>query len=174
MTQKTETLLWKRLKEKIPPHWHTTRIENRYGGGVPDVYMCADSVPFWVELKITNSNRVNVSSHQVAWNYAHCRSGGVSFYLVSPLSSPNLYLFDGIHGRELVVHGLSRVGSGLAGDCLWSGSGRADLGGGMAKIARGRVGAVDQVGSGSRSGRAVSQGPAPEDAAVYPWPGPGV
>jgi hypothetical protein len=138
------------------------------------VYMCADSVPFWVELKITNSNRVNVSSHQVAWNYAHCKSGGVSFYLVSPLSSPNLYLFDGIHGRELVVHGLSRVGSGLAGDCLWSGSGRADLVGVMAKIARGRVGAVDQVGSGSRSGRAVSQGPAPEDAAVYPWPGPGV
>ena len=138
------------------------------------MYMCADSVPFWVELKITNSNRVNVSSHQVAWNYAHCRSGGVSFYLVSPLSSPNLYLFDGIHGRELVVHGLSRVGSGLAGDCLWSGSGRADLVGVMAKIARGRVGAVDQVGSGSGSGRAVSRGPAPEAAAVYPWPGPGV
>ncbi len=136
------------------------------------MYMCADSVPFWVELKITNSNRVNVSSHQVAWNYAHCRSGGVSFYLVSPLSSPNLYLFDGIHGRELVVHGLSRVGSGLAGDCLWSGSGRDDLVGVMAKIARGRVGAVDQVGSGS--GRVMSRGPAPEAAAVYPWPGPGV
>ena len=136
------------------------------------MYICADSVPFWVELKITNSNRVNVSSHQVAWNYAHCKSGGVSFYLVSPLSSPNLYLFDGIHGRELVVHGLSRVGSGLAGDCLWSGSGRDDLVGVMAKIARGRVGAVDQVGSGS--GRAVSRGPGPEDAAVYPWPGPGV
>ena len=138
------------------------------------MYMCADSVPFWVELKITNSNRVNVSSHQVAWNYAHCRSGGVSFYLVSPLSAPNLYLFAGIHGRELGVHGLSRGGSGLAGDCLWSGSGRDDLVGVMAKIARGRVGAVAQVGSGSRSGRAVSQGPAPEDAAVYPWPGPGV
>ena len=78
--------------------------------------MCAESVPFWVELKITNSNRVNVSSHQVAWNYAHCKSGGVSFYLVSPLSSSNLYLFDGIHGRELVVHGLSRVGSGRGRD----------------------------------------------------------
>ena len=122
------------------------------------MYICADSVPFWVELKITNSNRVNVSSHQVAWNYAHCKSGGVSFYLVSPLSSPNLYLFDGIHGRELVVHGLSRVGSGLAGDCLWSGSGRDDLVGAMAKIARGRVGAVDQVGSGSGSGRVMSRG----------------
>ena len=138
------------------------------------MYICADSVPFWVELKITNSNRVNVSSHQVAWNYAHCKSGGVSFYLVSPLSSPNLYLFDGIHGRELVVHGLSRVGSGLAGACLWSGSGRADRVGGRAKLARGRGGSVDQVGSGSGSGRAVSRGPAPEDAAVYPWPGPGV
>ena len=109
------------------------------------MYICADSVPFWVELKITNSNRVNVSSHQVAWNYAHCKSGGVSFYLVSPLSSPNLYLFDGIHGRELVVHGLSRVGAG------WGGAGR-----------------------GAGAGRAGSRGPAPEDAAVYPWPGPGV
>ena len=173
MTQKTETLLWKRLKEKIPPHWHTTRIENRYGGGVPDVYMCADSVPFWVELKITNANRVNVSSHQVAWNYAHCKSGGVSFYLVSPLSSSNLYLFDGIHGRELVVHGLSRVGSGLAGDCLWSGDDWPGLVGVMAGIARGRVG----VGTQGRVGVGV-QGPGSKDGAGAatncPWPGSGV
>ena len=120
------------------------------------MYMCADSVPFWVELKITNSNRVNVSSHQVAWNYAHCRSGGVSFYLVSPLSSSNLYLFDGIHGRELVVHGLSRVGSGLAGDCLWSGDDWPGLVGVMAGIARGRVGS----GSGFK-GRGPRTAPAP-------------
>ena len=115
--------------------------------------MCAESVPFWVELKITNNNRVNVSSHQVAWNYAHCRSGGVSFYLVSPLSSSNLYLFDGIHGRELVVHGLSRVGSGLAGDCLWSGDDWPGLVGVMAGIARGRVGSGLPTGSGRGRGR---------------------
>ena len=48
------------MREKISRNWHTIRVENRCDSGVPDVYMCADSVSFWVELKITNANRVNV------------------------------------------------------------------------------------------------------------------
>ena len=90
----------------MPKSWHTTRIENRYGGGVPDVHVCAEGIPFWIELKTTKTNRVNVSAHQVAWNFAYCQSGGVSFYLVKALSSSNLYLFDGVHGRGLMEHGL--------------------------------------------------------------------
>ena len=101
----------------MPKSWHTTRIENRYGGGVPDVHVCAEGIPFWIELKTTKTNRVNVSSHQVAWNFAYCQSGGVSFFLVKALLSPNLYLFDGVHGRGLMEHGLKsgRSGSGRVG-----------------------------------------------------------
>ena len=56
MTQKPETLFWNRLKEKIPLHWQVTRIENRYGGGIPDVYICAEGCSFWIELKVTKTN----------------------------------------------------------------------------------------------------------------------
>ena len=145
------------MKEKIPPHWNTTRIENRYGGGIPDVHVCAEGCSFWIELKVTKTNRLNISSHQVAWNYAYYKSGGVSFFLAHPLSSPNLYLFGGDHGRELVKHGLRTVSSGsetgTVVPCLWSGPDWSGLVGSLIGISRGRVGvhgrvSNDPVGSG--------------------------
>jgi len=100
--------------------------------------------PFWLELKTTKTSRVNISSSQVAWNFAYAKSGGVSFFLISPLLSPNLYLFDGVHGRELLDHGLrtgqSGSGSVTAVPCLWSGSDWSGLVVGMLEVARGRVG----------------------------------
>jgi hypothetical protein len=150
----------------MPKSWHTTRIENRFGGGIPDVHVCAEGLPFWLELKTTKTNRVNVSAHQVAWNFAYSQSGGVSFFLVAALSSTNLYLFDGANGRGLAEHGLKtgRVGSGQVGSgsgqvgpgsgqvgpgtvvpCLWSGPVGSGLLVGMLDIVRGRVGAVGQA-----------------------------
>ena len=117
------------------------------------MFMCAEGTSFWVELKVTKTNRVNISSHQVAWNYALYRSGGVSFFLVHPLSSPHLYLFGGDQGRGLVRHGLRTVCSGSTGtpslvQCLWSGSDWSGLVGELVGISRSRVG----VGVGSGSG----------------------
>ena len=139
--------MWNRLRGRMPKSWNTTRIENRYGGGIPDVHVCAESLPFWIELKVTKTNRVNVSAHQVAWNFAYSQSGGVSFFLVEALSSSNLYLFDGVHGRGLAEHGLKsgRSGSGSVGlgtmvPCLWSGSVGSGLLDNMLDIVRGRVG----------------------------------
>ena len=132
----------------MPQHWHTTRIENRFGGGIPDVHVCAESLAFWIELKTTKTNRVNVSAHQVAWNFAYSQSGGVSFFLVSPLSSSNLYLFAGDQGRGLVEHGLrsGSVGSGTIVPCLWSGSVGSGSGffDSLLEIVRGRVGAAEK------------------------------
>ena len=131
----------------MPASWNTTRIENRYGGGIPDVHVCAEGLPFWIELKTTKTNRVNVSAHQVAWNFAYSQSGGVSFFLVEAQGRGNLYLFDGVHGRGLAEHGLKSglVGSGTVVPCLWSGPVGSGLLVGMLDIVRGRVG----VGSGS-------------------------
>ena len=136
--------MWKSLRAKMPQHWNTTRIENRFGGGIPDVHVCAESLAFWIELKTTKTNRVNVSAHQVAWNFAYSQSGGVSFFLVSPLSSSNLYLFAGDKGRGLAEHGLrsGSVGSGTIVPCLWSGSVGSGSGffDSLLEIVRGRVG----------------------------------
>ena len=130
---------------------------------MPDVHICGEGVPFWLELKVTKTNRVNISAGQVAWNYAYSQSGGVSFFLVHPLSSPNLYLFDGSQGRGLVEHGLrtgrsgsSSVGTQTIVPCLWSGDDWSGLVVDMLEIARGRVG----VGSGPEVG--VGSGPTVE------------
>ena len=138
--------MWNNLRSKMPKSWNTTRIENRYGGGIPDVHVCAEGLPFWIELKVTKTNRVNVSAHQVAWNFAYSQSGGVSFFLVAALERSNLYLFDGVHGRGLAEHGLKSgrsgsgsVGSGTMVPCLWSGSDQVELQESMLDIVRGRI-----------------------------------
>ena len=153
--------MWNNLRSKMPKSWNTTRIENRFGGGIPDVHVCAEGLPFWIELKVTKTNRVNVSAHQVAWNFAYSQSGGVSFFLVAALLTSNLYLFDGVHGRGLAEHGLKSgrsgsgpvgsgsgpvgsgsgsVGSGTMVPCLWSGPVGSGLLDNMLDIVRGRVG----------------------------------
>jgi len=78
-------------------------------------------------------------------------SGGVSFFLVHPLSSPHLYLFEGVHGRGLLKSGLRGVdtGSGSGIQPLWSGDSESGLVVGMLEAAR------SQVGSGVGSGREV-------------------
>ena len=128
------------MKKSLPKTWHISRIENRYGGGIPDVYICADGKSFWLELKVTKNHRVSISSHQIAWHYAHYRAKGVSFFLVKTLSSPTLYLFDGVRGRELLDQGLrvgvgvrdsgaddSGSGFGLVVPCAWSGDSHTGL-----------------------------------------------
>lgn len=68
---------------------------------MPDVYVCMDGVPFWLELKIIKNNRVSVSKSQIAWNLAHSRCGGVSFFLLHAPSTGDVFLFEGRHALEI-------------------------------------------------------------------------
>jgi len=74
---------------------------------VPDVHVVWDGKPFWMELKISKTNAVNVSPQQVAWNMAYWARGGSSFYLVKRASTRVLYLFEGDQGPALASSGLS-------------------------------------------------------------------
>ena len=84
-----------------------TRIENKHGGGVPDVHVVADGVPFWLELKVSKSNAVKLSPHQIAWNMAYYSRGGANFFLVKSASTKDVYLFGGDQGPRLLEKGLS-------------------------------------------------------------------
>jgi len=130
MSLQPEAQFWKTLKKNLPKNWFVNRIENRIGGGVPDVYICIDGYSIWLELKVTKSHRVSVSPHQIAWHYSLSQSKGESFFLVKALPSSTLYLFDGVRGRGLAEHGLrvgirdsgsSGSGSGLVVPCSWYG-----------------------------------------------------
>ena len=111
MARGPESNLWQRIKKQCPPKCHLTRIESSTGLGIPDVHLCWDGLPFWLELKVTKANAVRVSPHQVAWNMAYHARGGKSFYLVEAASPSDLYLFGGNRGAELMNQGLACGGS---------------------------------------------------------------
>lgn len=79
---------------------------------MPDVHLVWDGRPFWMELKVSKGNAVNLSPHQVAWNMAYFCRGGTNFILVRAPRQKLLYLFEGDQGPALVGSGLSGVGSG--------------------------------------------------------------
>jgi hypothetical protein len=104
MSKGPEANFWNLIRANLPPKTFATRIENRHGGGVPDVHMIWDGLPIWFELKITTkSNRLNLSPHQVAWHMAYYARGGLSFFLAKDPSSRQIVLFSGSKGPELIA-----------------------------------------------------------------------
>jgi len=90
----------------MPKEAFATRIENSHGGGVPDVHVVWDGMPFWAELKVSKSNALRITPHQVAWHMAYYARGGLSFFLVKSLSSRLVFLFEGDQGPALARGGL--------------------------------------------------------------------
>ncbi len=117
-----EANFWNTLKKNLPEKCHSTRIENRHGGGVPDVHIVWSGLVFWLELKTTKNKRVNLSPQQIAWNTAYSRSGGLSFILVKHLSSGALFLFRGSKASEVGRSGLDTEAEfrGLGYEDLWA------------------------------------------------------
>ena len=90
------------MKQNLPKKTHFERIENRSGEGMPDVYLCMNGVPVWLELKIVKNNRVSLSKSQIAWHSSHFRCKGVSFFLLHCPSTGDLFLFGADKAIELL------------------------------------------------------------------------
>jgi len=67
----------------MPSNWTATRIEQRSGGGFPDVFLCIDGLPVLVELKVGSFSRCLISPAQVAFIYKHSMKNGLAFVLAS-------------------------------------------------------------------------------------------
>jgi hypothetical protein len=89
--------------KNIDAHW--SRIENRHGGGIPDIYGIRDGVVIWLELKCIKQNSINLSPLQISWNYNNFRNGGKNYYIVRDARSKVIKLYDGDEGREIKEHG---------------------------------------------------------------------
>jgi hypothetical protein len=103
MTVKPESNFGRLLMKNIDAQW--TRIENRHGGGIPDIYGIRDGVVIWLELKCIKQNSINLSPLQISWNYNNFRHGGKNYYIVQDTRSKVLKLYDGDKGRELKEKG---------------------------------------------------------------------
>ncbi len=116
MSKGPEANFWNTLRSNLPPKCQATRIENKHGGGVPDVHLIWDGLPCWIELKVSKGNAVKLSAHQVAWNTVYWARGGANFILVKRSSERDLLLFEGGQSAQLVEKGLSgTVGSRFVG-----------------------------------------------------------
>ena len=100
---KNETKFWHEIKKSTPKiSW--TRIENTSSLGTPDLLGCNSSGTFFtVELKVTKSNRVVFSPHQIAF---HVRHPFNTFIMVKHLASRDVKLYEGKVIEELVACGL--------------------------------------------------------------------
>ena len=87
-----ERKLYQKLRKSLPQiSW--IRLENNSLHGTPDLLGYNNSGHFFtVELKVTRSNKVRLSPHQIAFHKKHPRN---SFILVQHLGSGAVKLFPG-------------------------------------------------------------------------------
>ena len=100
---KPERKFWNELKRNTPKiTW--TRIENLSVFGTPDLLGYNTNGHFFtVELKVTKSNKIRFSPHQIAFHVQHPDN---TFILVKSLVSRDWKLYEGKVIRELVACGL--------------------------------------------------------------------
>ena len=105
MSKKPETLFSNQLIKNLNEvFW--TRIENKHGGGVPDLYGTYNNKSAFLELKIkTKQNNVLISPLQISWNYKHFLENPINYYLVDDPRHKRIELYDGDQGRELLKKG---------------------------------------------------------------------
>ena len=97
-----ERKLYQKLKKNITSiSW--IRLENLSSSGTPDLLGYNNSGTFFtVELKVTKSNKIRFSPHQIAFHVKHPNN---SFILVESLDQRCLKLFEGSRIKELVACG---------------------------------------------------------------------
>jgi len=101
---KPESKLWQRVK-KHTPNIIWTRVESWASFGFPDLVGYTENRGFFtVELKVTKSNRVTFSPHQIAFHVKHPTN---TFILIQTHDARCPKLYPGSAVRELADHGLS-------------------------------------------------------------------
>ena len=100
---KLESKFYNELK-RITPQIRLTRIENTSVFGCPDLlgYNTFGHY-FTVELKVSRSNKVRLSPHQIAYHVTHPKN---SFILVKSLAACTVKLYEGSSVKELAACGL--------------------------------------------------------------------
>jgi hypothetical protein len=104
---KSETKFWHEIKTFVTKNnckLSFTRLENSASWGTPDLLGYNSSGHFFtVELKVTSTNKVRFSPHQISF---HVRHPDNTFILVLDARSKVPKLYEGSRIRELVACGL--------------------------------------------------------------------
>ena len=105
-----EQKLYRDLK-KHTHHIIWNRIENLSIVGMPDLLGYTKNQKFFtVELKVTKSNKIKFSPHQIAFHVRHPHN---TFILVKSLGQSDLKLFQGTQIKQLAACGFRLVACSL-------------------------------------------------------------
>ena len=113
---KLESRFYNELK-RITPQIRWTRLENTSVLGTPDLLGYNTHQHFFtVELKVTKTNKVRLSPHQISFHIRHPKN---TFILVK--TKADCHLYSGNQVRELFEKGLSvkPIVRGLRESCLY-------------------------------------------------------
>ena len=114
---KPESAFWLETKEKLNG-FSLIRLESWASAGIPDILGYSDKTGFFtIELKVTSSNKIRFSPHQIAFHVQHPKN---TFILVKSLATRDWKLYEGKDIRKLAACGLSLVAcrSSLEACCL--------------------------------------------------------
>ena len=103
MTVKPETIFGRDVMKNINAQW--TRIENRHGGGIPDLIGIKGGVVIFLELKCIRVNSINISPFQISLNSNIFDACGKSYFLVKHIEQRIIKLYEGNKGKELKESG---------------------------------------------------------------------
>ena len=105
-----ERKLYQKVKKSFD-NFSLIRLENNSLHGTPDLLVSnARGHFFTIELKVTKSNKIKFSPHQIAFHVRHPIN---SFILVQTPDACGLKLYEGLRIRELVACGLKLDACGL-------------------------------------------------------------
>ena len=120
---KPESLFWQQVKKNLK-EFSFIRLESWVNHGIPDVLgTTKEGIYFTVELKVTKSNQVSFSPHQIS--YHEERKNSPAFILVKRVleSSPrkyDIYIYSSDQVRDLSEQGLSLSPLSLSAPVNWS------------------------------------------------------
>ena len=98
-----ERKLYQKIK-KYFKDFSLIRLENSSLHGTPDLLVCNNNGHFFtIELKVTKSNKVTFSPHQISFHVKHPHN---TFICIEHLGSGTVKLFRGSRIEELVACGL--------------------------------------------------------------------
>ena len=117
---KPETKFWHEIKTFVTKNnckLSFTRLENSASWGTPDLLVYNSNGHFLtIELKVTKTNKVRFSPHQIAFHVKHPNN---TFILVKALGSGSVKLYEGKRIKELVACGLKLAACSLTlEDCI--------------------------------------------------------
>jgi hypothetical protein len=118
-----ERKLYQKIKKSFS-NFSLIRLENNSLHGTPDLLVCnARGHFFTIELKVTKSNKIKFSPHQISFHVKHPNNTFILVETLDPRSSKHVeyYLFpgSGILALEACGLKLEALATGLEACSLW-------------------------------------------------------